>query len=231
MPNPRKHGKVTKRDAILAAAGELLLSGGYENTSMDAVAATAGVSKTTVYAHFADKSAMFKAVMGQASAEFRADLEAALQRVRGENPADRITTALVEILKAATAPQFVAYFRVLVTERERRAQLNSVFEAAQVSGPDVVGVVATLLADEATEHGYELTDPERFAILLLRMVMSGTQLDLLVSDFRPDAALLETHVRVLVRVFLQGIRPGPGERRAELPAGYDYPWGPELQRA
>ncbi|WP_170223379.1 TetR/AcrR family transcriptional regulator [Nonomuraea turkmeniaca] len=230
MPSARRHGKATKRDAILGAAVELLLAGGYENTSMDAVAAAAGVSKTTVYAHFADKSEIFEAVMRKASADFRADLEAALQRVRGDNPADRIATALVEILKAATAPQFVAYFRLLVTESERRVQLNEVFEDARVSGPDVVGVVATLLEAEAKESGYEIVHPERFATILLRLVVSGTQLDLLISDFRPDADLLETHVRFVVRMFLQGIRPGPGARHAELPTGYDYPWGPELQR-
>src|SRR2546426_11426938 len=48
-----------KRAAILEAAKCLFLSGGYEGTSMDAVAAEAGVSKLTVYNHFSDKETLF----------------------------------------------------------------------------------------------------------------------------------------------------------------------------
>jgi TetR/AcrR family transcriptional repressor of mexJK operon len=48
-----------KRAAILDAAKCLFVERGFEATSMDAVAAQAGVSKLTVYSHFQDKAALF----------------------------------------------------------------------------------------------------------------------------------------------------------------------------
>src|SRR5579859_8268673 len=49
---------------ILGAARELFLDAGYGNTSMDAVAKHAGVSKSTLYAHFQNKEQLFGAVVG-----------------------------------------------------------------------------------------------------------------------------------------------------------------------
>ncbi|WP_346837364.1 TetR/AcrR family transcriptional regulator [Microbulbifer sp. SAOS-129_SWC] len=48
-----------KRRAILDAAKVLFLTHGFAGTSMDAVAAAAGVSKLTVYNHFSDKETLF----------------------------------------------------------------------------------------------------------------------------------------------------------------------------
>ncbi len=44
-----------KRKAIVGAATTTFLHKGYLGTSMDEIAALAGVSKQTVYKHFADK--------------------------------------------------------------------------------------------------------------------------------------------------------------------------------
>ena len=44
-----------KRLAILEAAKRLFMQNGYDGSSMDAIAAEAGVSKLTVYSHFTDK--------------------------------------------------------------------------------------------------------------------------------------------------------------------------------
>ncbi|MCO1335609.1 TetR/AcrR family transcriptional regulator [Microbulbifer sp. OS29] len=52
-----------KRQAILDAARELFLTGGFAATSVDAVASAAGVSKLTVYSHFSDKERLFSAAI------------------------------------------------------------------------------------------------------------------------------------------------------------------------
>jgi TetR/AcrR family transcriptional regulator, mexJK operon transcriptional repressor len=47
-----------KRAAILEAAARLFIENGFERTSMDAIARAAGVSKATLYSHFAGKDAI-----------------------------------------------------------------------------------------------------------------------------------------------------------------------------
>lgn len=60
---PGRPKDLAKRQAILEAAKRLFLDNGYANTSMDAVAAEAGVSKLTVYSHFNDKETLFSAAV------------------------------------------------------------------------------------------------------------------------------------------------------------------------
>ncbi|MBE1531870.1 TetR/AcrR family transcriptional regulator [Actinomadura algeriensis] len=54
-----------KRAAIIEAARQVFLRDGYE-AGMDAIAARAGVSKVTIYNHFAGKEDLFTAVVGDA---------------------------------------------------------------------------------------------------------------------------------------------------------------------
>lgn len=54
-----------KRAAVLAAAQAEFQEKGFALSSMDAIAARAGVSKRTVYNHFASKEALFDAIAGE----------------------------------------------------------------------------------------------------------------------------------------------------------------------
>lgn len=54
-----------KREAIILAAIAEFRSNGFEVTSMDKIAATAGVSKRTVYNHFPSKEELFAEILGQ----------------------------------------------------------------------------------------------------------------------------------------------------------------------
>jgi TetR/AcrR family transcriptional repressor of mexJK operon len=58
-----------KRASILAAAQGLFRSQPYEMVTMEAVAARAGVSKMTLYSHFADKETIFETVVRAISDE------------------------------------------------------------------------------------------------------------------------------------------------------------------
>ncbi|MER6114616.1 TetR/AcrR family transcriptional regulator [Streptomyces sp. NPDC001743] len=64
-PRPAGPRAKTKRRAILKAAREAFLRDGF-GVAMDAIAAGAGVSKVTVYNHFASKEALFTAVVAGA---------------------------------------------------------------------------------------------------------------------------------------------------------------------
>lgn len=79
-PDPLSRLTDRKRAAIIdAAVGEFRQSG-YEATSMDRVAATAGVSKRTVYNHFPSKEALFAQILQQLSERIAQELDLSYRR-------------------------------------------------------------------------------------------------------------------------------------------------------
>lgn len=60
---PGRPKDMEKRAAILAAAKALFIRNAFAGTSMDAIAADAGVSKLTVYSHYGDKDNLFREVI------------------------------------------------------------------------------------------------------------------------------------------------------------------------
>lgn len=231
MPQPRAHGKGTKRDAILTAAADLLLAHGYDGTSMDAVAARAGVSKTTVYAHFREKDILFRAVMTHASSVLVPNVGDSIA-AEVTDVTERLALALLAVVRSSIAPELLAFFRILIAEHERRGQLAGALEEAREEGgaPDVIAVLSPFIEAVAAERGVELVDPGQWVILLLRLTAPAVQFDMLTSDFTPSDDLLAVHVRLVTDIFVRGAIDAP-EAAGTLPVGYDaYPWGPAFER-
>ncbi|KAF1017406.1 MAG: HTH-type transcriptional regulator RutR [Stenotrophomonas maltophilia] len=63
MPERPQRLTDRKREDIVRAAVEEFRAAGYEATSMDRIAAVAGVSKRTVYNHFPSKEELFAAIL------------------------------------------------------------------------------------------------------------------------------------------------------------------------
>jgi hypothetical protein len=98
--------------------------------------------------------------------------------------------------------------------------------------PDVIRIIAPLIAEVAKARGYDIEYPERYATLLIRLTAPGTQFDTLVTNFRPSNELLEAHVRLIVRIFFDGIGPkGAGGKALALPPFYVFPPGVDIDAA
>src|SRR5215208_6812069 len=82
QPNASESRSARKRAAILEAATTLFLRHGYRGTSMDEIAATAGVSKQTVYKHFADKESLFSEIVVSTVEEVAEPVHAAVLELR-----------------------------------------------------------------------------------------------------------------------------------------------------
>jgi len=63
MPPRRRLAPEQRRRLIVEAAGRLFGERGYDATRLDAVAAAAGVTKPVLYRHFADKTALYLALL------------------------------------------------------------------------------------------------------------------------------------------------------------------------
>jgi TetR/AcrR family transcriptional regulator len=64
MPRPRKSNEAAPtRDAVFNASATLFSAKGFDGVSVDDIAALAGVNKAMIYYHFADKAALYRAVV------------------------------------------------------------------------------------------------------------------------------------------------------------------------
>lgn len=114
-----------KRQAVIDAAERIFLDQGYANASMDGIAAEAGVSKRTVYNHFASKQDLFQAVVAR--------LYAGLQEVRRRGlPLDRPPVAVLsefaeDLLAHLRRPQMQGLYRLIMAERPRFPELGLAF--------------------------------------------------------------------------------------------------------
>lgn len=103
-----------KRHAILTAAAEQFRAHGFEASSMDKIAAQAGVSKRTVYNHFPSKDELFAETLVQLFHSSAAILELPYRRDRSLR--EQLTELLQ--LKVATLadPNFLDLSRVAIAE-------------------------------------------------------------------------------------------------------------------
>jgi TetR/AcrR family transcriptional repressor of mexJK operon len=62
-PRPDDPRVVRTREAVVAAARELFVRHGFSRTTMDDIAARAGVTKRTLYNNYADKEALFRQIV------------------------------------------------------------------------------------------------------------------------------------------------------------------------
>ncbi|SEG32799.1 TetR/AcrR family transcriptional regulator [Bosea lathyri] len=62
---PAEKSRPDKHHAITRAASEMFLAEGFDRASLDQIAHRAGVSKQTIYSHFIDKEALFKAICSE----------------------------------------------------------------------------------------------------------------------------------------------------------------------
>jgi TetR/AcrR family transcriptional repressor of mexJK operon len=129
---------VSKRDAIMLAARALFLERGFAGTSMECLAGVAHVSKATLYSHFADKNALYRAIIEDKVMDYRlADFS---ERLCGDMRRDLelIAVSLQDLLFDDEA---VAMVRMVISEARQQSPLVKIFEEA---GP---GQVFARIAD------------------------------------------------------------------------------------
>jgi AcrR family transcriptional regulator len=115
-PAPRR--SPARRLALLQAAAEAFAHAGYAATSMEEIAATAGITKLIVYRHFDTKETLYRAVLEQV---FDRQVELFLANIAQGLEAGGSTRALLEVARewpdgfrllwrhAAREPQFAEY--------------------------------------------------------------------------------------------------------------------------
>src|SRR5262245_40983913 len=126
---------VRSRTAVVEAARELFMRKGYAGTTMEEIAALAGITKRTVYNNYADKSALFSQIVVEVIAyaeafargvreEFAVGITAENLRATLDDVGRRLALRIIQ-------PEVIALRRLLIGEaREFPALAAEYFERA-----------------------------------------------------------------------------------------------------
>ena len=121
----------SKAESILAGAKRAFLTGGFGAVSMDTVAREAGVSKATVYAHFAGKEELFGAVIERECEHYFARF--APSELDPQDVRASLTVLGRRFLELLLSPDGSALYRIILAEVIRFPGLGEVFWRA---GPE-----------------------------------------------------------------------------------------------
>lgn len=141
-------GKEQKRQTILDAALAEFLEHGYLGAGMDRIAARAAASKVTVYAHFADKRALFEAVFTYAIAEAeRSTASLAASLAESSDLARDLRMFARAHAGAVTQPHVVQLRRLIIGEAGRFPDMaRAWYRGAPERGHATLARVITRLA-------------------------------------------------------------------------------------
>lgn len=190
---PTSARSVAKRGDVLAAAWELFGSRGFGRTSMRDLAAEAGVSTATIYAHFPNKRHLLVALIEQRWERALADMVTEVARV--DDPFERLLAAITTLNRSLSADPLLRQLLV----GPRRAG-DAEVEARVGPIEDMMDARCAEAIRAAVDAG-RLTcdDPDALAVLI-RLSMQGW----LLTESRRRQPMSETRVTSALVSLLRG---------------------------
>src|SRR5215208_2067401 len=195
---------VGKAEAVLAAAERAFLAQGFGAVSMDAIAREAGVSKATVYAHFANKEELFGAVIARLSERrFHGFSAEALDPIDIEVSLLTIATRFLDLV---LSPEAIALNRIIIAEVIRFPALGAVFWSA---GPERTrGQIEGFLRRAAAAGSLSIANPRLAAEQFIALARGDLYLRSLLRLENPgDPAGLQEAAEHTVVTFLRAFSP------------------------
>jgi TetR/AcrR family transcriptional regulator, mexJK operon transcriptional repressor len=176
--------KEQKRQQILDAALDEFLEHGYVGASMDRISARAAASKVTVYAHFADKQALFEAVFIRAIAEAELAGASLTEALAESSDLSRDLHAFARShVSTVTQPHLVSLRRLIIGEAGRFPDLaRSWHRSAPERGHATLAKTITRLAERGL---VDAPDP----------MLAAQHLNYLILSFALDEAMFAVRDR------------------------------------
>ncbi|MFM9841917.1 MAG: TetR/AcrR family transcriptional regulator [Dongiaceae bacterium] len=209
-PAPGRPKDPAKRQAILAAAQRLFLEKGLAAVSVDVIARAAGVSKLTVYSHFADKDDLFgQAVAEKCSEHLPAETFAAAATMPLRKALSAIGRGFVDLVFSDAALQLQ---RLIAMEAPRYPRIGELFWNA---GPKrVCDDFVRFLRDRIAAGDVAAMDEQQVAGHFFAMLKGLPHMHaLIMPTARPTPGELDRHVAAVVDAFLRAWGAPKGSRR------------------
>ncbi len=196
-----------KAGRILKAARTLFLQRGFGETSMDAIARHAAVSKATLYSHFDSKAALFAALM-VAECRHLAD-EIGRRALDEPDIRDALLQVAHDFNNLLCSGDGLTMYRIVVAEAPRFPELGQVFYD---SGPTImIDRIAAVLRRAADRGLLEVPDPRIAAIQFISLVRGELHLTGVLGLNRASKNPAD-YIEASVALFLAGYRARKGRK-------------------
>lgn len=150
-----------RREQLLQVARSLFAERGYEATSVEEIAAKAGVSKPVVYEHFGGKEGLYAVIVDREMQKLLGMVEGALTEDHPRRLLEQAALALLTYIEQDTDG-----FRILVRDSPVAASTGT-FASLIV---DIAGQVEHLLAGEFKARGLDAKFAPMYSHMLVGMV-------------------------------------------------------------
>lgn len=195
----REANKLGRRQAIVEIAALSFMEHGYAGTSMSAIATELGGSKSTLWGYFPSKEDLFAAVMDDATAEFRAQLDDVLAH-KGEL-ADTVLAFCRKFITKVTSPDGCGLYRLVAAESGRFPEVGRIFSSR---GREPVGrLLAHYFQSQIDAGAMRPSDPVRAAHMVLSLCLGDLHQRTLLLGFRASPQDIDAEAEAVTADFLR----------------------------
>jgi TetR/AcrR family transcriptional repressor of mexJK operon len=201
-PGPRNPSETERRNhELLDRALDIFLEHGFEQTTIEAVAAAVGMAKRTVYLRYGNKLGLFKAAIRRAFDRSLMPISN-LQVVARDNLEDNLFRIARILVNNAMSPKAVSLMRVINTESHRVPEIGACLYEQGIK--PTTAYLADLFRHRMTPIGKKAIDADDAALAFLQLILG--------SPARPAAwhtyindTMIEEHTQYCVKLFLHGL--------------------------
>jgi AcrR family transcriptional regulator len=184
---------------IVEAAQSHFDAHGFERASVDAMAAEAGVSKMTIYSHFASKEGLFEAVIRDRTDRVMGGLPG-IEALDPKQPQKALLSVGEQFLTLAREEDALGQFRSLYGAAGTQPEACQAFYR---QGADrLIGDLAAYLRRADAQGTLNIRHPRQAADLFLSMFLGDGHIRGLLMLDMPDARENRVLLREAVRVFI-----------------------------
>lgn len=185
-------------ETIVQAATTLFLAAGYDGVSMEAVAARAGVPKSTLYKRYADKKALLRAVLEVRRARWSQEASASNWKLT-DDLRQRLAHYAKVVLTSAGSSEVRAFAALTVAAWSQPEDAPSRLELIGLTG--VIELLEHDIREFGPKQGIHAENARRVAMILMAALAGWLEIRGAVtpSDDQDAAEFAESVATLLVR--------------------------------
>ena len=216
----RQQNRLNRERQILDAALTVFAATGYSGTTMDAVAAEAGVTKPTLYSYFPSKESLFQAMM-LGKRDLMLDV---FEHPSASGMVADLLTFAWAYADTVMRPDLLSLARLIIGEVGRFPEIGRAYQA---SGPDhLLRGIMRYLETQRDAGRLAFDEAELAAQDLWGLILSAPRTQALyMPDAVPDRETLTRYIANGLKVFLKAYSTTPAQDLEQLAALLTLPTG------